>query len=132
MHEQSVRFRQALDSLSEPLPSKADEVVKSTFTLIPTSTSSSDFNTTYLSKHKDSARHVQAALSARQYLDAKSQAQNEKELQATLDLSNGTLEDAQAGLELLGKWKSDKAVKQAYVDAAKKRWSDATVFEKQQ
>ncbi|KAK8196797.1 hypothetical protein M8818_006964 [Zalaria obscura] len=128
LHQQIIRFRQALDSASEPLPDQADEVVKSEFTLIPSSTSPADFNDAFLSKHKDSAPHVQSALAARQVLDPKSQSQNEKDLQATLELPEVQIEDAIDGLALLKQWKSAQAVQEAYVEAAKKRWAEATVF----
>ncbi|EON61385.1 hypothetical protein W97_00599 [Coniosporium apollinis CBS 100218] len=128
LHEQTVRFRRTLDTLSEPLPPPVAKVIDSTFTLIPTSTSLSDYNDSFISKHSKSAPHVQAGLKVRQLLDSSSLPQNEKELLATLDFDTIELQDAKNGLSLLGEWKSGSEAREAYINAARKRWPEATVF----
>lgn len=64
----------------------------------------------------------------RQLLDPKSQSENEKQLQETLELENIELEEAIEGLLLLDEWGSKVEVRKAYVDAARKRWSEASLF----
>lgn len=117
-----------MDTLSEPLPPPVAKVIDSTFTLIPTSTSLSDYNDSFLSKHSKSAPHVQAGLKVRQLLDSSSLPQNEKELLATLDFDTIELQDVKNGLSLLGEWKSGSEAREAYINAARKRWPEATVF----
>ncbi|TKA75209.1 hypothetical protein B0A49_02407 [Cryomyces minteri] len=128
LHEQTIRFRRTLDARPTPLPPKVSEVINSTFTLLPASTSLIAHNDAYLSKHAHSASAVQAGLRVRKLLDAATQPQNEKDLIATLELSGATLEEAKAGLALLGDWSSAQEVKKAYLEAAGKRWPEATAF----
>lgn len=130
VHEQSMSFRQTIDSLSEPLPPKAHEVLTSSFTLIPKEKSLKDVNEQYLMEHKSSAAHVQAGLRTRQALDSSTKAQNIKELQATLDLDGIAILDAVTGLRMLDGFEADAAAKNAYVEAARKRFPEATVFQK--
>lgn len=95
---------------------------------MPASSSPSAFNDTFISDHKDSAPHLQAALASRQLLDPKMQSQNEKDLHATLELPTLELADVEAGLDLLTQWNSDKDVRQNYVAGARKRFAEATVL----
>jgi peptide alpha-N-acetyltransferase len=39
-----------------------------------------------------------------------------------------SLETALAGLDLLGEWGSDKAVKTAYAEKASSKWPESTAF----
>ncbi|KAK5012503.1 hypothetical protein LTR60_004347 [Cryomyces antarcticus] len=128
LHEQTIRFRRTLDALPTPLPPKVSEVINSTFTLLPASTSLTAHNDAYLSKHAHSASAVQAGLRVRKLLDAATQPQNEKDLIATLELSGATLGEAKAGLALLDEWSSAQEAKKAYLEAAGKRWPEATAF----
>lgn len=122
-----MRFRKALDSLSEPLPQQTAEVVNAEFDkLLPKSQKLEDFNESFLSAHKDSVAHVQAALSGRQLLKPDSKAQCEKDFLSTLDSSDITLDEAVAGLELLSKWGCDKT---AYAQKASKKWPESSVFD---
>jgi hypothetical protein len=81
-----------------------------------------------LKKHSESASHLQSAYNVRYILDNGSKAQNESALQKTLDLSNITIQEAQAGLKLLDQWKSEQKVKDDYRAKAAERWSQASVF----
>ncbi|KAK4994014.1 hypothetical protein LTR66_005875 [Elasticomyces elasticus] len=132
LHVQTVRFRQALDNLSEPLPENVSQVIKSTFEekLLPPSTSLSDFNSSFLSKHKNSASHVQATLRVCHMLDASRKQQNEQDLQATLDLPLIQIHEATEALLLLDEWESAPSVRKAYLDAAKRKWPEATAFQR--
>lgn len=127
LHLQLLRFRKALDSLSEPLPPQTAEVVNAEFDkLLPKSQNLEDFNGSFLSANKDSVAHVQAALSGRQLLKPESKAQCEKDLLATLDSPNVTIDEAASGLDLLSKWGSDKT---AYSQKASKKWPESSIFE---
>jgi hypothetical protein len=81
-----------------------------------------------LKKHSESASHLQSVYNVRYILDNGSKAQNESDLQKTLDLSNITIQEAQAGLKLLDQWKSEQKVKDDYRAKAAGRWSKASVF----
>ncbi|KAK3060496.1 hypothetical protein LTS18_008422, partial [Coniosporium uncinatum] len=130
LHAQLIRFKQTLDSLpkEDALPSKADEVVKATAEAILPQGDLTKFNDDFLSKHSKSAAHTRSALIARLLLDKSSQANNEKELTLTLDLDDVTIADALAGLANLKSWKSDSKVQEEYLEKAKKRWPEASVF----
>ncbi|KAJ5133644.1 N-terminal acetyltransferase A complex subunit n.t1.c1 [Penicillium atrosanguineum] len=127
LHLALIRFRKALDSLSEPLPAQTAEVVNAEFEkLLSKSQNLEEFNESFLSKNKNSVAHVQAALSARQLLKPDSKAQSEKDLLATLDSSDITIEEAVSALDLLDNWASDKS---AFAQKASKKWPESSVFE---
>lgn len=127
LHVALIRFRKALDSLSEPLPAQTAEVVNAEFEkLLQKSQNLEEFNESFLSKNKNSVAHVQAALAARQLLKPDSKAQSEKDLLATLDSSDITIEEAVSALDLLDKWASDKS---AFAQKASKKWPKSSVFE---
>ncbi|KAJ5762237.1 uncharacterized protein N7511_005619 [Penicillium nucicola] len=127
LHLQLLRFRKALDSLSEPLPEQAAESVNAEFEkLLPKSQKLEEWNESYLSSNKGSVTHVQAALSGRQLLKPESKAQCEEELLATLDASDITIDEAAIALDLLNKWGSDKT---AYAEKASKKWPESSVFQ---
>jgi len=122
-----IRFRKALDSPSEPLPAQTAEVVNAEFDkLLPKSQNLEELNESFLSNNKNSVPHIQAALSARLLLKPDSKAQCEKDLLATLDSSDLTLDEAVSGLDLLDKWASDKT---AFAEKASKKWPESSVFE---
>ncbi|KAJ5679455.1 N-terminal acetyltransferase A complex subunit n.t1.c1 [Penicillium macrosclerotiorum] len=127
LHLQLLRFRKALDNLSEPLPAQTAEVVNAEFEkLLPKSQNLEEWNESYLSANKASATHVHAALSARQLLKPDSKPQCEKELLATLDSSSITIDEAAAAFELFNKFSCDKT---AYVQKANKKWPESSVFQ---
>lgn len=126
LHLQLLRFRKALDSLSEPLPSQVAEVVNTEFDkLLPKSQKLDQWNESFLSSNKGSAAHVQAALDGRQFLNPASKAQCEQDLLSTLDLPGISIDEAAAALDLLNKWDSDKA---AYAQKASEKWPESSVF----
>jgi N-alpha-acetyltransferase 15/16, NatA auxiliary subunit len=72
--------------------------------------------------------HLQAAYTARYFLDNSTKGQNEADLVKSLDLSSITFEQATQGLALLREWKSDEKVKDEYRSKAASQWSEASVF----
>ncbi|KAJ5217293.1 N-terminal acetyltransferase A complex subunit n.t1.c1 [Penicillium chermesinum] len=127
LHVQLLQFRKALDSLAEPLAPQVAEVVNPEFEkLLPKSQDLTQWNESYLSANKDSASHVQAALTVRQLLDKESKAQCEKDLVASLDALKISFDDAVSGLDLLGEWGSDKT---AFAEKASKKWPEASAFQ---
>jgi hypothetical protein len=75
--------------------------------------------------------HLQSGYNTRYILDNSSKAQNEQDLQKTLDLSDVTIDQAIDGLALLDEWKSEQKVQDDYRAKASSRWTEATVFKKQ-
>lgn len=133
-HYQIARFRQILDSLSDSnLDPKMGQVLKScSSNIVPPSSDLSSWNDSYLSKHKDSALHILAALRVRQLLDPTSSAKNEIDLLRSLDLPSINIKEAEGGLDLLKEWNSKSDIKEKYLAAASKRWPQATVFKRAQ
>ncbi|GFF23065.1 N-terminal acetyltransferase A complex subunit nat1 [Aspergillus lentulus] len=130
LHVQLLRFRKALDSLSEPLAPEVAEVVNAEFEkLLPKSQNLEEWNDSFLSAHKESPLHTQAVLKCHHILQRDSKAQCEKDLVATLDLNNASIETALAGLEILYEWGSDQAAKTAYTEKATSKWPESTVFQ---
>ncbi|KAF5851366.1 hypothetical protein GGP41_004200 [Bipolaris sorokiniana] len=128
LHEQSVRFRQAISKPVEPLSTQASEVIKATFTAPPADADLNVYNDEFLKKHSESALHLQSGYNVRYILDNSSKSQNEQDLLKTLDLPTITIEEAKAGLTLLNEWKSEQGFKDDYRAKASSRWSAAVVF----
>lgn len=130
VHVQTLRLRKALDNPKEPLAPEVSESVNAELEkLLPKTQDLDEWNNNFLSVHKDSVPHIQAALSCRQLINPDSKAQNEKDLAATLDSSNISTETALAGRGLLDEWRSEQATKQAYAEKAKKKWPESSVFD---
>ena len=89
--------------------------------MIPADADLKKYNSDWQQKHAQSPSHQQSALNVRHYLDDGSKPQNEAELQKLLDLPSITIEQAEAGLNLLAKWKSDEKTKTSYRQAASKK-----------
>lgn len=128
LHEQSVRFRQAISKLSEPLPAQVSQVIKESFTVPSADADLKGYNNDFLKENSQSAAHLQSAYNVRFLLDGSSKSQNEEDLTKTLDLPNITKEQAEEGLALLDEWRSETKVKDDYRAKAASRWSKATVF----
>lgn len=130
-HEQTIRLRNTLSTPPSPLPASVSEVINAEMpTLVANdSTDLSTQNASFLEKHSSSAPHVLAGLRARQHLDSKTLEQNQKDLQETLGFESARLEDAVAGLELLKEWNCPRAARDAYLERARQRWPEATVFQ---
>ncbi|KAI9840041.1 MAG: hypothetical protein M1819_000233 [Sarea resinae] len=129
VHEQTIRFRHTLDTLSTPLEPRVAEVIASEFSLLPTSTNLTEHNDAFLARHKDSAPHIHAFLRIRFLLSPESKVQNEKDLHATLGLSTIDQSQAVEGLKLLDMWKAETSVKDQYRKAATERWPEASAFQ---
>ncbi|KAJ5168247.1 N-terminal acetyltransferase A complex subunit n.t1.c1 [Penicillium canariense] len=127
LHLQLLRFRKTLDNLPEPLPAPSAEVVKAEFEkLLPKSQKLEEWNESFHTTNKDSVAHVQAALSARQLLNPDSKSQCEKDLLATLDSPQITMDEAAIAIDLLNKWGSDNT---AYLQKANQKWPESSVFQ---
>jgi hypothetical protein len=126
VHEQAIRFKQAVDSASETLPKEVTEVIKSDFTLLPASKSLADINDEFRAKHKDSALHVLSAIRAQKLLTKDSSA-GDADVVAILDYPSITFQEAREGLELLSASKSKDL--EAYRSKAAAKWPEVTVFQ---
>ncbi|KAL3476367.1 NMDA receptor-regulated protein 1-domain-containing protein [Aspergillus californicus] len=130
LHVQLLRFRQALNKLSEPLPPQVAEVVDAEFeTLLPKAQKLNEWNSSFFEAHKDSVPHKHAYLTCQQLLNPDSKSENEKELTSTLDTSIVSLETALAGLDLLGEWGSNQTAKSAYAEKATSKWPQSSLFQ---
>ncbi|KAI8623604.1 tetratricopeptide [Xylariaceae sp. FL1651] len=125
VHEQAVRFRQALDSRLDSLPAKVAEVIKSEFTAIGASTDLKKYNAEFLEKHKDSAPHVVSAVKIQKLL-GEDQEKCEKALGDILRLKSVDWEPAAEALGLLFQWRSGEA--EAFKKAAHETWPEVTLF----
>ncbi|KAI9376018.1 hypothetical protein BJX61DRAFT_539333, partial [Aspergillus egyptiacus] len=129
LHVQLLRFRQALNKLSEPLPPQIAEVVESELeTLLPKAQDLGEWNASFLEDHKDSIPHKQAYLTCQQLLKPESKSESAKELTSTLDEGIVSLETALAGLNLLTEWGSDQSAKTTYAEKASSKWPESTLF----
>ncbi|KAI4280349.1 MAG: hypothetical protein L6R38_004532 [Xanthoria sp. 2 TBL-2021] len=128
-HEQAIRFRRTLNTLAEPLPPKILEALEAEFSsLVSPDADLLELNSGFLSKHSDSAAHVQASLCARQVIDPQTADENQKDVIRTLALPSVSLEDAIRGLDLLKGWKAQSRYRDNYIAAAHERWPEATDF----
>lgn len=125
----SARFKLATDSLATPLPEQSQAVIKELFSsnaaLSFQGTTVKDANEAYLTKHKDSAAHVHAAVLVRHALKSDASAST-KDLVATLSQPKTTLELAEKGLKVSEQ--IGGAGKQEYITAARSKWPSAEIF----
>ncbi|KAL4792509.1 NMDA receptor-regulated protein 1-domain-containing protein [Aspergillus venezuelensis] len=129
LHVQLMRFRQALNKLSEPLPPQVAEVVDGEFeALLPKAQNLDEWNKSFIADKQDSISHKHAYLTCQQLLKPDSKAETEKELASTLDASVVSLETALAGLDLLGEWGSNQAAKASYAEKASSKWPESSLF----
>ncbi|KAI5862529.1 N-terminal acetyltransferase A, auxiliary subunit [Durotheca rogersii] len=125
IHEQVVRFRQALNSKIDSLPSKTVEVLKSVFTLVDSSTDLKNYNADFWEKHKDSAAHVISAIKIERFLGG-DKAKTEKDIATVLDIQDVHYEQAEEALAILRQWRSSEA--DAFKAAAHEKWPNVTAF----
>ncbi|KAI9792611.1 MAG: hypothetical protein M1833_001064 [Piccolia ochrophora] len=128
LHEQTIRFKQALSELPTPLPEKPSSIIASLFTLIPTDQSLSEFNDAFHAAHRNSPPHLLAALRTRHRLDPSSIADNEKALLEMLAAAEIQLDDAVEGARVLEEWGSKEGVREEYRKKARGRWPEASAF----
>ncbi|RYP75814.1 hypothetical protein DL770_007331 [Monosporascus sp. CRB-9-2] len=127
VHEQTVRFRQALNLVLDSLPPKVAEVLKTGFTAIDASTDLQQYNTEFRSRHADSAPHVISAIKTAAVLGFEDQAKCAKELAETvLEVSNVHFEQAEEVVGILRQWRSDEA--EAFRARAHEKWPQVTAF----
>lgn len=125
VHEQVVRFRQALNTKLESLPPKVAEVLKSEFTAIDGSTDLKKYNAEFQSKHAKSAPHVISAIKTSAFLGA-DQAQCAQDLVGVLAIPDVHHEQAEEVLGLLRQWRSDEA--EPFKGKAHEKWPEVTAF----
>jgi peptide alpha-N-acetyltransferase len=125
VHEQIVRFKLAIDKDNESLQPKSAEIIKSEFTLIPSSSSLTQFNDKYLSRNKDALRTL-SGLRVQKLLSPDSSSSSEKDIAALIKLPSITFEEAQEVLKTLSSWKSSEV--DSFRQAAATKWPKATVF----
>ncbi len=130
-HEQTVRYRRALNSIPEPLNAKLSEVIESEFSpILSKDADLSQYNSDYRSKHHNSAAHVQVGISTLYFLEPKTHEDNHKDILRTLALDSASLNDAIRGLKLLNAWKAEQRIRDDYIAAAHARWPEASAFAK--
>ncbi|KAI1325012.1 tetratricopeptide [Xylariaceae sp. FL0255] len=125
VHEQAVRFRQAIDTKLSSFPEKAAEVMKSEFTAIKAGTDLKKYNQDFLSKHKDSSAHVVSAVKVQKILGEDTK-KCEKDLNGVLSLKNADWEPAAEALGLLAQWRSSEV--DAFRKAAHETYPEVTLF----
>ena len=132
-HEQSGRFRLALDNLSQPLPEQVKQVVDETFlSKVDSKKPLDESNEEYFVDHKDSASHVQSVVRLRRALHPDSKdalAKSVQNLRDTLGSETTGLQDAEEGSKVLDELRAGVEAKEAYVKAAGERFPEATVFQ---
>ena len=111
-------------------PAELSETIKSGFTLVPADADLKTYHAEWQQKHSQSPPHLQSAYHTQFVLDNASKGQCEEELKKLLDAPSMTMEQALKGFDYLDEWKSDEAVKDAYRQAAEKRWPQATIFQR--
>lgn len=133
-HEQGGRLKLALDKLEEPLPPKVKEVIDSCYLSKLSTKSLEECNEEYLETHKHSAPHIQSVVRFRHVLkpgDEETKSKGARDLQSTLSLDSTTLEQAVEGLQILDEigGGQDPLAREAYLQAAQKRWPEATALQ---
>ena len=134
-HIQGGRFKLELDNLSEPLPSKVKEVIDNSYLSRLSSKSLEECNEEYLESHKDSAAHIQSVVRFRQILkpnQEETRSKGEKDLQTAISLDSAALTEAIEGLSISDDIGVRPEARKAYVEAAHKRWPEASIFQTQQ
>lgn len=126
VHEQTVRFKLALDKDPDALASRSGEIIKSGFNLIPSTSDLSKFNDEFLSRHKNCARRTTSALAVRKLLNPGSSAVCEKDIAAVISLPTISLQEATEALQLLTSWKSGEV--EGLRSKAAAKWPNATIF----
>jgi hypothetical protein len=123
-----ILFKLAIDKDLATLSSKAAEIVKSEFTLLPLSANLSKYNDDYLTKNKDCARKTISGLKVRKLLSPDHLAAIEKDLVNVLEAPTITFEVAKEAFELMSLWKSGEV--EAFRLKAAIQWPNASIFAK--
>ncbi|RPB00104.1 N-terminal acetyltransferase A, auxiliary subunit [Choiromyces venosus 120613-1] len=127
VHEQTIRFRRAVDSLAEEdVKEPSREVLTAELeTILPKETDLKSYNEEFLNSHKDSPQHVRGALRARHLLSPED-ANIAGELANTLSLAHLSLKEAIEGQTLLKDLKADN---KDYNQKASEKFPDAAAFQ---
>ncbi|KAI0380641.1 N-terminal acetyltransferase A, auxiliary subunit [Hypomontagnella monticulosa] len=125
VHEQVIRFRQALNSKATSPAPKVIEVLKSGFTALDASADLKKYNASFLEKHKNSSAHVISAIKTERLL-GEDKKKSEKDLVGVLKLGDVQHEQAIEALALLKQWRSSEA--DAFKKAAHEKWPEVTAF----
>jgi hypothetical protein len=126
VHEQIVRFKLAIDKNLGDVPPTSADIIKSEFTLLPTSVSLTNYNDDFLAKSKDSATNTLSGLRVRMLLSPELSSSIEKAVTAILTLPSVTLAEAKEALELLKSWSSSEAP--SFQKNAAAKWPKSSVF----
>jgi len=126
VHEQIVRFKQAIDGEIEIINPISAGVIKSKFTLMPPSISLMQYNDEYLAKNTDYARRTISGLRVRRQLSPETASTCEKDVASVVKLPRIALEEAVEALALLKSWKSGEI--ESFLSDAAAKWPNATVF----
>lgn len=111
---------------AKDLPPKVSEVLKSSFTLVPSGADLAKLNTEFLEKHSDSPAHLLSGYKTRFFLDPSTKELNEQDLIKTLDFPGVGPDDALAAREVLEEWNSEKKVREEFAEKARGKWRMAT------
>lgn len=126
VHEQTIRFKLALNKEEKTLSPQAAEAIKSEFTLLPAGVDLTKYNDEYITKHSDCSRRMVSGLKTRRLLSRESASSVEKDIISVLDLPSITLEEATEAFALLRLWKSKEV--ESFRLLAEAKWPKATVF----
>ncbi|KAF2279639.1 N-alpha-acetyltransferas-like protein 15 [Westerdykella ornata] len=127
LHEQAIRFRQAMNETKD-LPDTVAKAIEETFDIVPADADLKAYNSEWRQKHADSPAHQQSALNVQYLLDNRTKGECEADLKKLLESASITMEQAANGLEYLDEWKSDATARNEYRSAASQKWPQATVF----
>ncbi|RFU35927.1 hypothetical protein B7463_g393, partial [Scytalidium lignicola] len=128
VHQNIVRFNQAIEKDKESIAPKSAEVINSDFTLLPSGKSLKQFNDDYLMKYNDCARHILSGLQVRKALSPESTPACEKDVLDVLDLKSITFDEALEAFKLLQAWNSSRV--EDFRSRAASKWPKALVFTK--
>jgi hypothetical protein len=126
VHEQTVRFKLAINKDKESLSPQAADIIKTEFTLLPTDVDLKSYNDEYLSRNKDCSRRTVSALKVRKLLSPEMSSTVEKDVVGILDLPSITMQDAKEAFALLTSWKSTEV--ESFRLLAEAKWPKASVF----
>ncbi|KAF8474760.1 NMDA receptor-regulated protein 1 [Kalaharituber pfeilii] len=134
LHGQIIRYKKAVDSTPDLLPSEVKTIIDSEFygVLLPSKdTDLVSINNEYLTKHKDTPQHLRGALRAKFALGTVSPDELAKEVIKSITKGlNDTyeLKDVNEGLELLKEVKVGEQAVEEFKKVARRRWETANVL----
>lgn len=89
-------------------------------------------NEEYLESHKDSPAHIQAVVRVRNLLNPGAEETKSKcklNLESAVSMDVSSLQDAMNGLQLVDEVQAGPEARDSYLEAAQKRWPEATAFQ---